>query len=933
MKSYRSHCRGRRAGGALRLECLEHRQLLTATAWSSYARDAQHTAQSTVAGQALDVIHWQTPVDSAPQYSGDDLLIHYGSPVVTVNNTVVVPEKNEANPDGYDVKAFDGATGALKWTQTEGEEFKAPAHAWTPSYSPALAELPGGTRLYFAGGAGTVFYRDAPDDSGAVTPGRIAFYGIASYNDNPAAFDDVRISSPLTVDSQGNLFFTYRAGGTNPLGLHGGIARVAADGTLSYADVGTPALDSAPAISNDGTKLYVPVQFNGNNPFFLVEYDSSTLVAIHQVALGSVNLSSSASPTVGPDGDVFFGVLSPSVHFRGSLSHFSGDLQTTYTPGSFGWDDTVSIVPATMVPGYDGPSTYLLMTKYNDYANGGVGSGVNKIAIIDPKVDTLDDPVTHVPAMKTVKSVAGLTHDSSFPNNPDAVREWCINTAVVDPVSGSIFANNEDGWLYRWDLTNDTLTKSVQLTNGIGEAYTPTVIGADGTVFAINNAILFAVGQRPSISIGDVSLVEGNAGTTDAVFTVSLSSSTAEQVTVNFTTNPNGAAAGSDYQTTSGVLTFAPATSLAAGSTMQTITVPINGDGQLESDEGFFVDLSAAANASISDAQAVGTIINDDSAVAARQLFYNQSTWDGGVDSETTGDDSAIATDKTAYLAGSGAASSTALSSYLRGINGVMVDLLGGGAHTAIDASDFIFKTGNDNTPSGWATAPAPILITVRTGAAASSSDRVEILWGANAVKKAWLEVEVLNTSHTGLAATDVFYWGNMVGDSNLNFSTTGADASNVLAHVGGDGSINGPLDHNRSKSISGADASVALANVGSLTRINLTAGAMGPVGGNDTAGIEAGPAVAADSGIASFLAATPAPGSSGGSSSPLPSWIAARLQDPDSRRAATAAYFQHLADEHRGPSRSNLAKADHVADVLDLDDDCFEWLATSRAR
>ncbi len=66
--------------------------------------------------------------------------------------------------------------------------------------------------------------------------------------------------------------------------------------------------------------------------------------------------------------------------------------------------------------------------------------------------------------------------------------------------------------------------------------------------------------------------------------------------------------------------------------------------------------------------------------VARRQLFYNQSSWDGGVDSITTGDDSAIATDKTAYIAGSGSASSTALSSYTRGINGVMVDLLGPGA-------------------------------------------------------------------------------------------------------------------------------------------------------------------------------------------------------------------------------------------------------------
>ncbi len=320
-------------------------------------------------------------------------------------------------------------------------------------------------------------------------------------------------------------------------------------------------------------------------------------------------------------------------------------------------------------------------------------------------------------------------------------------------------------------------------------------------------------------------------------------------------------------------------------------------------------------------------------------LFYNQSSWDGGADTVTTSDDSAIATDKTAYIAGSGSASSTALSTFTRGINGVMVDLLGPAAHTSINASDFIFKTGNDNTPSGWATAPAPILITVRTDAGVSSSDRVEILWGANAVKKAWLEVEVLNTAHTGLAATDVFYWGNMVGDSNLNFSTTGADASNVLAHIGGDGSISGPLDHNRGKSISGADASVALANIGSLTRINLSAGSMGPVGG--AGGIEAGPAaspagggiaakpsifvsavIGDDAGIASALVATAS--SSRADPRPAVPSVAYSLRDAVVESRRVAAYFNQLAEEASSKPRVSAAC---LHDVVDIDDDVLDSL------
>jgi hypothetical protein len=56
-----------------------------------------------------------------------------------------------------------------------------------------------------------------------------------------------------------------------------------------------------------------------------------------------------------------------------------------------------------------------------------------------------------------------------------------------------MLANNEDGILYRWDLTNNTLSQSIQLTSGLGQAYTPTAVGADGAVYAISNATLFSV--------------------------------------------------------------------------------------------------------------------------------------------------------------------------------------------------------------------------------------------------------------------------------------------------------------------------------------------------------------------------------------------------------------------------------------------------------
>ncbi len=99
--------------------------------------------------------------------------------------------------------------------------------------------------------------------------------------------------------------------------------------------------------------------------------------------------------------------------------------------------------------------------------------------------------------MKEVLTIVGQTPAPDFlAHHPHAVREWCINTAVVDPLSHSVLAKSEDGKLYRWDLTSNSFSEVITLTAGLGEAYTSTLIGADGKVNAINNATLFAIGER-----------------------------------------------------------------------------------------------------------------------------------------------------------------------------------------------------------------------------------------------------------------------------------------------------------------------------------------------------------------------------------------------------------------------------------------------------
>lgn len=118
-----------------------------------------------------------------------------------------------------------------------------------------------------------------------------------------------------------------------------------------------------------------------------------------------------------------------------------------------------------------------------------------------------------------------------------------------------------------------------------------------------------------TISIDDGTRVEGDSGTTDAVFTVSIPFASAVAVTVHFATaNGTATTANSDYQATSGDLTFAP------GDTSKTITVAASGDTTPEPDETFFVNLSNPVNAQLTDGQGAGAIRNDDAALSISDL-------------------------------------------------------------------------------------------------------------------------------------------------------------------------------------------------------------------------------------------------------------------------------------------------------------------------
>ena len=113
--------------------------------------------------------------------------------------------------------------------------------------------------------------------------------------------------------------------------------------------------------------------------------------------------------------------------------------------------------------------------------------------------------------------------------------------------------------------------------------------------------------EIPSLSINDVNVIEGNTGTVNANFTVSLSAAYSLPVTVHYATADGSATAGSDFQAVSGTLTFAPGDPLT-----QTVTVLVHGDRLGEANEGFPVRLSDPTIAFLGDAFGAGTIVDDE---------------------------------------------------------------------------------------------------------------------------------------------------------------------------------------------------------------------------------------------------------------------------------------------------------------------------------
>ena len=202
--------------------------------------------------------------------------------------------------------------------------------------------------------------------------------------------------------------------------------------------------------------------------------------------------------------------------------------------------------------------------------------------------------------------------------------------------------------------------------------------------------------------------------------------------------------------------------------------------------------------------------------VVARNLFYNGSAFDGRDTAANAADDRAIAPNKEVLFSKS-RASIANISSYSRGINGLMLDIwnLPGTPSPA----DFSIHIGNNNTPSSWILGPSPTAISVRSGAGTGGSDRVTLLWPDGAVARQWMSLSVLPSARTGLESAETFYIGSAPGDTGDQVTSAGVNAADLIRirsnprNLLNPSPLSSPFDLNRDRQVDSSDQTVIRMN------------------------------------------------------------------------------------------------------------------------
>jgi len=265
----------------------------------------------------------------------------------------------------------------------------------------------------------------------------------------------------------------------------------------------------------------------------------------------------------------------------------TGTIDDTGTPTDSGTPADTSTPADTAVPP-DSTTTPTLSIADVTVTEGNTGTRAATFTVTLSAASTTPVTVAFASADGTAKTATGdyATSSGTLTFAPGVTTQ----TITILVTGDLVYETNETFTIDLSSPTGATLAKA----------------SATGTITNDDNA--------PTLAINNIGATEGNSGTKNFTFNVTLTGLTEVPVTVNWATNNDTATAGTDYVAGTGSLTFAP------GDIAKAINVLVNGDTTNEANEQFLVLLSGAVGATIADASGTGMIWNDDGGTATPAL-------------------------------------------------------------------------------------------------------------------------------------------------------------------------------------------------------------------------------------------------------------------------------------------------------------------------
>ncbi|HSE22390.1 MAG TPA: Calx-beta domain-containing protein [Pyrinomonadaceae bacterium] len=348
--------------------------------------------------------------------------------------------------------------------------------------------------------------------------------------------------------------------------------------------------------------LSLPIQISADQTFNSA--NSGTTLTFN----GPLNLNSNLLTVAGAGNTRFVAAVSGA---GGITKNGSGTLTLS---ANNSYSGSTNVVAGTLVVSGSQPNSSVALSGGTLSGNGRVGAINATGGVIEPGTSAATGilntgNVVLDPSTSLVIDLNSTTAGSGY-RQLNVNGSLNLGGSVLDasanfqsPIGTTFTIVNNDGN----DVVVGTfagLAEGANLTLG-GLAFTISYQGGTG-----NDVVLTRVSSPapppPTISIDDVSIGEGNSGTTDAIFTLTLSAPSDQTVTVDYSTADETATSPDDYALMSGTLAFNP------GETTKTITVPVSGETLNEDDETFLLNLRKSVNAGLADPDGRGTILNDD---------------------------------------------------------------------------------------------------------------------------------------------------------------------------------------------------------------------------------------------------------------------------------------------------------------------------------